>query len=57
MNINEFADISVNLHFIQETRGGKYAEIEKVALETSRLSETIEYIDVEEKEYYYSFDF
>lgn len=57
MNVNEIYDLSVNLRFIRETKDGKYAEIEKVAMGTPRLSETIEYIDVEEKDYYYSFDF
>lgn len=57
MNANEIYDLSMNLRFIRETKDGNYAEIEKVAMETPRLSETIEYIDAEEKDYYYSFDF
>lgn len=56
MNINENFDISVNLRFIVETKAGKFAEVETADIDTPRLSETIEYIDVEEKDYYYSFD-
>lgn len=56
MSINEIFDLELNLNFIRETKDGKYAPIEPSALETQRFPETIEHIDVEEKDYYYSFD-
>jgi hypothetical protein len=56
MDIDETYNTSIYLRFISETREGKYTEIVPNTLGTPRLPEVIEYIDVEEKDYYYSFD-
>lgn len=47
-------DRKVLIKFLQQTKEGKFAPIERSGSKYSRLEETIESINVPEENYYYS---
>lgn len=50
------SNLDVQLRFLKETKAGQYTEIEPQAAATERSSEIIDFLNTEEKDYYYSFD-
>lgn len=51
--LQDSAELSALVKFLEKTKDGEYAEIEKTSLDYSRLSSETETIDTEEN-YYYS---
>lgn len=51
--LRDFSELSALIVFLEKTKDGKYAVIEKTSLDYSRLSAETEIVDSEEN-YYYS---
>jgi len=51
--LQDSAKLSALIKFLEKTKDGEYAEIEKTSLDYSRLSTDLDIIDTEEN-YYYS---
>ncbi|MHB8278691.1 MAG: hypothetical protein ACYDIA_13700 [Candidatus Humimicrobiaceae bacterium] len=47
-------NIDIMLNFLEKTKNGEYAKIEKSSLEYTRINEQTESINSSEEEYYYS---
>jgi hypothetical protein len=51
--LQDSAELSALIKFLEKTKDGQYAEIEETSLDYSRLSSEVDSIDIEEN-YYYS---